>query len=575
MVTLLKCRQRMSGGDMVLKKVILLILMLTLLLSLIGCTRDNKKDVVLSSNKDNIKVSVIDKVDGESLEENNRDNFDMNANEDKDANEDKSVNEEIDNNKENEDNKDKSFSYYNEGREKTENEVNAKYAEDSTEAISDNNDDSHVDTISPVANENNSSYNLDRSDSKEEKLSELGELSRKLALQMSKGDFKKTHDSLSPQLKLQLTLSTLEQGWINTVADMGGYKSVREITEEISASGTVINVILDYDNSGVRVLFSYSKNSKKLDGLWINFAPYESVANDDSYEEINISFGDSKNPIEGKLTLPKNIKNPPVAILVHGSGTHDEDETIGVNKPFRDLAHGLAKKGIAVIRYKENIPKSLDEYTIEDDCLNAASHAIKYAWSCGKVDTDRIIVIGHSLGGMMAPKIAADNKEVGGIVSLAGSPRRLEDIVLDQVKILNKADESITEAVYKFTLAQVNAQVKKVKELKESSSELILGSPASYWYSLNQIDTSSIVKGLDIPIFIAQGSEDFQVYANIDYLAWQELLKGKNNVTCRLYDNLNHLFMPAQGRMDISEYNIKGTMEHKVIDDIAKWILKM
>ena len=124
-------------------------------------------------------------------------------------------------------------------------------------------------------------------------------------------------------------------------------------------------------------------------------------------------------------------------------------------------------------------------------------------------------------------------------------------------------------------MAQVNGEVKKVKSIDKSGAEIILDHPASYWYSLSKIDTHKIALSLDIPIFIAQGSVDFQVYADIDFLAWQELLKDKNNVTFRLYDNLNHLFMANNGRIDPTEYNIKDTVNQKVIDDIVKWILKI
>ena len=510
----------MKGGDMAVKKLYVFILIVTMLLFYSGCSQKNNNDIVLSNKDEKDNILVDNQEDGIDLSEVAPDNTDIES-------------------------------------------ADIESADiESTDV--DNTD------IEDTGIEDNDRDVIEE----DEKLSVLEELSKKLALQMSKGEFNETHDTLSPLARDQISLKALEQAWKDTVADIGNYKSVREIRQEASGTGTAVYLILDYDNSGIQILFSYNTD-KKLDGLWISFAPYDSVTHDDSFEEITISFGDSKNPLEGILTLPKDINNPPVAILIHGSGNHDADESIGVNKPFRDLAHGLARKGIAVIRYKENIPKSFDEFTIEDDSLDGAAHAIEYAQSCGKLDTDKIIIIGHSLGGMMAPKIASGNKEVDGIVSLAGSPRRLEDIVLDQVRVLSKADESISDVLYKLALAQTDAQVKKVKELKESSAEIILGYPASYWYSLNQIDTPIIVKDIDIPIFIAQGSKDFQVYADIDYMAWKELLKAKDNVTFRLYDNLNHLFMTTNGRMDTTEYNIKGTVEQKVIDDIAKWILRL
>lgn len=508
-------------------KRLITVILLVLILSLTGCS-DKEKTDVSGDDKDIISEdSAGDNIEKDSTSEDNK--FDKKENDDNSA--------------------DKELSEY------------------------------LITTDSQISTSNNEATVTGKSDGKQNvkddiRLSEYGELAKKLALQMSKGEYKETHDTLSPLAKLRLTLKALEQGYKDTVADMGEFIRLREVTEEAVGNGRIVYVVLDYDNSGVRILFQFNTD-KKIEYLRTGFAPYDIEPLDASIEELAISLGDRNNPNEGILTLPRNVKNPPVAILVHGSGTHDADETIGVNKPFRDLAHGLAKMGIAVIRYKEIIPKSTDKYTIEDDCLAAASHAIQYAQGCGKVDTEKIIIIGHSLGGMMAAKIAYDNKEVDGIVSLAGSPRRLEDIVLDQVRILNKANESINEAMYKISLIQTEAEVNKIKALKEGGSETILGAPASYWYSLNQIDTPSIVRELDIPIFIAQGSEDFQVYADIDYIAWKELLKDRDNATFRLYDKLNHLFMTANGRMDTTEYNIRGTMEQTVIDDIANWILKI
>ncbi|HHT56972.1 DUF3887 domain-containing protein [Herbinix luporum] len=403
----------------------------------------------------------------------------------------------------------------------------------------------------------------------------LIELSKTLALQMSKGELKETIDALSLSTSEQLTEEDIKKVWDQILPNLGDFIDIGDTSEETIENHKVVNVILNYQNSGVRVSFTYNKD-KEIEGLWIKYEPYKvEIISNDKFEEFEISFGDHKQPVEGILTLPKNIHNPPVAILVPGSGNHNADETIGINRPFRDLAYGLASHGVAVIRYHESVSQyDKPEFTIQDDCLNDASMAIKYAQNCGKVDTDGIYVIGHSLGAMMAAKIAADNEEVDGIVSLAGSPRRLEDIIVDQNEILLKATETVTEEMYKVQMNQINMQVEKIKGLKESSGEIILGYPDSFWYSLNQIDVADIVKNLNIPIFIAQGSKDFQIYADIDYLAWQDLLKDRDNVVFRLYDNLNHLFMTSNGKMDLSEYNIKGTVDQQVIDDIANWILE-
>ncbi len=581
-----------------MKRIITVILLAAMLLSLTGCSGKEKD---YEDGKDNIAVDNIGEND--SLPQDKPDNKNGDLSDDSldknieteinntdadsetkinssDTNNSDRNNEESgtvpgdENNTADNDNKDNSNNQNNKSDSSTGNTVNP----DNTDNA-DNKE--NTDTTGNISNTDSKKNNEDKKNTqeenkpdKEQKLSELGEVSKKLALQMSKGEFKETHDAFSSILKPQLPETTLKQAWDTTIADMGKYKDIREVTEAASGDKTVIYVVLDYDNSGIQILFSYN-SSKKLDGLWISYVPYEEAVVSDDFSDTAISFGDSKNPIKGILTLPKNVKKPPVVILVHGSGNHDADETIGINRPFRDLAYGFASHGIAVIRYNESTATQTKQaFTIEDDSLNDAAQAIKHAQSCGKIDTERIYVAGHSLGGMMAPKIAADNKEVDGIICLAGSPRKLEDIVKDQNRILLEADKSISKAMLNIHMAQVNVAVEKIRNLKEGSTEAILGYPASYWYSLNRIDIPAIAQSLDIPIYIAQGSEDFQVYADIDYAAWQELLKDKENVTFKLYDNLNHLFMASNGRMDVTEYNIKGKVSQQVIDDIAKWILK-
>jgi dienelactone hydrolase len=358
---------------------------------------------------------------------------------------------------------------------------------------------------------------------------------------------------------------------------MGSYQKLYKSTETQNGEYKDIDVILRYENNGLDVRFVYNK-SGKIDGLWINYYPFEeeNVSND-RLEEVDITIGKAPYAVDGKLTLPIGAAKPPVVILVQGSGTHDMDETIGAagNKPFRDLALGLAEQGIASIRYHERYfqyPELGTVTTIEEDLLADASEAVSYAATCDKVDSGNIYVLGHSLGGMMAPKITQDHTEVAGIICLAGSPRKLEDISYDQQMAALDQTAGIS-ALQKITMTkQVNAILDSIKNLKGAETEIFFGYPSSYWYSLNQIDTPKIADDLKIPILICQGSKDFQVYPDKDYTAWQELFYGHVNVTFRLYENLNHLFMPSSGKNDITDYNPKANVDQQVIDDVAGWI---
>jgi dienelactone hydrolase len=280
------------------------------------------------------------------------------------------------------------------------------------------------------------------------------------------------------------------------------------------------------------------------------------------------------------LTLPKGVEKPPVIILVQGSGQSDMNETIGANQnaPFKDIAHGLAQRGIATLRYNKRYyqfpEKAFADFRVEDEVIADVYAAVDYAMSCGEVDETKIIVLGHSLGGLLAPVIARDNSDVKGIISLAGSPRYLEDIVYDQNAELVNAG-ALSEEDKAKTLEQVKAEVAKVKKLTADSIKsgaVILGMSEAYWLSLTQSNGGVIAPELDIPMLFMQGGADFQVSPDIDFKAWQAVLAGKDNCTFKLYDGLNHLFMATNGRRDISEYDPAGVVDAAVLDDIAAWV---
>lgn len=405
----------------------------------------------------------------------------------------------------------------------------------------------------------------------------LVNLSKEYALEMAEGNYSNVARRLSDELKESLDEKKLKDGWDATIIDCGNFKGLHDAMVEQAEGSLVIKVILAYEDSGIMVVFTYNEDAV-IEGLFITYHEIIMAQETEVYDEISIRIGDSKNPIEGILTMPKGIENPPVIILVHGSGTHDMDETAGTifNKPFKDIACGLAEYGIASIRYNERFYQYPEMYTekitIYDDSLYDVADAIAYAKSCDRINQDKIFILGHSLGGMMAPKIALDHPDVKGIISLAGSPRRLQDIILDQNLYILSRTKGVTEEYIDATRNKLQNELDKTREVSEEDEGSVLEVSNSYWYSLNQIDIISILKELTIPMLILQGAEDFQIFADKDYVAWQEILQHRENVAFYLYDNLNHFFMPSNGRYDMTEYNVKGKVDGKVIADMAKWI---
>ena len=294
-------------------------------------------------------------------------------------------------------------------------------------------------------------------------------------------------------------------------------------------------------------------------------------------------------PLNGLLTLPEDISAPvPAVVFVHGSGSSNMDEKVIRLTPFKDLAEGLAAHGIASIRYDKRSfahpfkllrdksrPLTVKTETIEDAIL-----ATELLRKDKRIDPENIFIIGHSMGGMLAPRIDAEGGNYRGLVLLAGTPRKLEEVMLGQTRaiaeelpaflrpLLKKQTEKLQrtfDGMYDLTDAQ--AQKKKVAG----------GTTVYYFKEMGEHPAEQYLLNTDKPLLILQGEKDVQVKPDIDFAAYRELLKAKTNVTFRLYEGLNHAFVPAVcGKISkaTKEFSKEQHIGENVIADIAGWILE-
>lgn len=291
--------------------------------------------------------------------------------------------------------------------------------------------------------------------------------------------------------------------------------------------------------------------------------------------EVTVTTDTFKLP--ATLMLPKNVKHPPLVVFVHGSGPEDRDETIQPNKPFLDIAVGLAAHGIASLRYDKRTfvygMKSMpdvNKMTPKEEVTDDALSAIRLARSLSEIDTANIIVLGHSLGGQFAPKIAELDKHLAGIIMMAAPARKFEDVVLDQLEFLLPQQMAREKAIQQ--IKQASEQVERIKKHQYSdttSASQLLGLPPAYWEYLSHDDQIKTTASLTIPVLILQGEKDFQAGPK-DFEIWKEALVKNNNVSFMLFPGLYHLFMPGQGTF--TDYQTASNVSENVINVISGWI---
>ncbi|TVR71614.1 MAG: alpha/beta fold hydrolase [Marinilabiliales bacterium] len=309
-----------------------------------------------------------------------------------------------------------------------------------------------------------------------------------------------------------------------------------------------------------------------------SFSPPPVYADSSLFAEYEIAIDCDGITLPGIVTMPHEQQNVPVVVLVHGSGPHDADETIGPNKPFRDMAWGLASRGIAVLRYEKRTLKhggtfDRNNFTIWDETGNDALAAVAAAREIPGADPGRIHLLGHSLGGMLAPAIASKDPGIAGIIIMAGNSRPLQYLVPEQYEYLMSLQGKLTDQ-QKDALEEIREQARAISENRLEGltyRETLLNLPPAYWADLNSYDQRAVASGLPQRILVLQGERDYQVTME-DFAGWQKALKGHPGARLISYPTLNHLMMEGEGAPNPAEYYELKNVYQGVIDDIASWI---
>lgn len=409
---------------------------------------------------------------------------------------------------------------------------------------------------------------------------DIENISKEFVNLLVREDFTKAREIFTQEVANALPEDALKGIWRSIIATIGKFNRI--IETKTTEYGEYRIVILDCDfeigTLGIQITFN---KELKIAGLYFLQPKFKAIykpppyINPDSFSEIEVTIETQGWRLPAVLTLPKTDTPCPAVVLVHGSGPQDKDETIGPNKPFKDLALGLASRGIAVLRYEKRTKhygeKSLvKDFTVNQETVEDAISAIELLYQREEIDKNRIYLLGHSLGGMLAPRIALKTDKLNGIIMLAGTIKDLLETIIRQTKYLASLDGNIDNNEAK-EIEDIEKNVERIKSLNIDKDENILGAPGSYWLDLLNYNPLEEIKKVNIPILILQGDRDYQVTVE-DFELWQKELKDKPNITFKIYKGLNHLFIYGEGTPNPEEYFKAGNISQEVIEDIANWI---
>lgn len=393
--------------------------------------------------------------------------------------------------------------------------------------------------------------------------------------------FADLEELFAPRLRAAISAETVEVAWAAEIARIGAVRDLgAAITEPIDAELTRVSIPITCERGALTLVVSVD-GAGQLNGIRLSppvgaWTP-PGYATPKRFTEHEIAVGPGPTEVPGTLTLPRGRGPFPGAVLL-ASGPTDRDQTVGPNKPFKDLAWGLASRGIAVLRFdKVNFTHghlaTEPDFTMVQEYLPTTIAAVLALQQHSSIDSSRVYVIGHSGGGKAAPRVAAAESSIAGLVIMAGDTAPLPRAAVRVAKYLAALDPGPHSTA---ALDSITRQARAVEHPDLSpttpASDLLFGWPAAYWLDLRTYNPAETAAALNKPILLLQGARDYQVTTTDDLPAWQQALADTPDAVIRRYEADDHMFFPGTGPSTPTAYQTPTHLDPAVVIDIAAWL---
>ena len=392
-----------------------------------------------------------------------------------------------------------------------------------------------------------------------------------------------------PNIASQLSEDNFIKTWEMALASLGNLKQYNYRCTETYQQSRIYyyDVIFDANRHHMKVI---SNDKNQILGFYLtpgvpcssdNKYSLPKYSKPETYRTIDTVLKWNKLAIKSEIIIPRDNFSRIICILLAGSGPQDMDSSIGSNKPLKDLAVGLASKGIASIRFDKreaNLKLDRNKVTIDQEYTNNILAIMNYLKNDKAFYGYKIFLVGHSLGGMIAPKIAKQNKDIKGVVLMGANFRPLEDLLLEQIKHLLSNDSNTSEAEKRNYLNDIERKINYLRDSLDLNSDikkLPLDTPASYWLSIKKynLDDSKNRKGIKKPMLVLWGEKDQQVKEKDFNLFKKYFQKRKNKFIT--YPKLNHIFIESENDTVFKgAYSDFKNIPEYVIKDIEIWLKK-
>ena len=392
------------------------------------------------------------------------------------------------------------------------------------------------------------------------------------------GEYAAVVDGFTPEAKAAIDAEGLEKVWTALPAQLGEARGRGDAMSAARGQYRVVTIPLRYARGMLNAIVTIDARDR-IAGLLLQppaAAAPPAPAVPAGVAERAFRVGSGERALPGTLSMPVGAGPFPALVLVHGSGPQDRDETIGPNRPFLDIAHGLAAQGVAVLRYdKRSRARPQDhargDFTVDDETTDDAVAALAALRATPGIDPDRVFVFGHSLGAMLAPRIAARAPGTAGAILFASPSRPLLDVLVEQVSAMSARDGDVSDAE-RDAVAKLEAGIARIRAGEDvPAAEAPLAQSTTYWRSIEAVDPVADARALDKPLLVLHGGRDLQVGA-ADWHGWQQAFAQSPRARLKEYPALSHLGIAGEGPGSLADYQTPGHVDARLIADVADWI---
>ncbi len=367
-------------------------------------------------------------------------------------------------------------------------------------------------------------------DSNEKAPSNNEELYRLVIKSYETGEFGDLYEYMGEELK-NLMSSDDAIFMFSSLYDLGGRLITSEYTVSQNDEGDCYRAKMSFEN--ITADLALTLKSTKIVGFIRNVRFDKTFETEfEGVREKRFVIENDGYRLNAAYTYLADGKTHPAVLLIPGSGVSDYNETIGILTPFADIAAALAKQGINSLRIDKRTVNYGDDFAIEDgieeEYLSDFSAALDYLVS--QENTSAVYLLGHSLGGQIASRMASDRNDIDGIILLNSTARHMADVLANQYTAIDR----LNEASYRLY-----ADSAKKSSYDTAAGLRYYGVSDYYWASYNSLDVIEYTNKLQIPILIINSLADKQLF-NADIELWRESFGESENVEIYVDEEIGH-----------------------------------